>query len=154
MNARLSSNTWWNELIPYVAARLVDWGLWSRMRLDGFYGLGGRGFGYREPSPSNPIGYWTAGADFRCNETDEGVAWLRLQSKSLSNAVTLVYRDHPEFSGEMSARFLGCSRMTLWRRIDTAHDLLLEYFMDRGVGLNPQTEELRRARRSLIAQDA
>jgi hypothetical protein len=80
------------------------------------------------------------------------VAWLCLESGRMGSAVLMHYRDHPNWSTDMQAQFLRVSRMTLWRYLDRAQWLLLQYFIDRACGICPQTEDLRQRRRALLAQ--
>ena len=138
-------------MIPYIDERLREWATWSCMRLDGYYGIGGSQFDYED----HPHGVTSAvrkrPVDWRCIETEEGVAWLRLENRGIGDCVLIHYRDHPEWSAEIQAHFLRMSLRTYWRRLETANGLLLGYFLDRAVGLMPQTEALRLARATRIA---
>lgn len=139
-------------MIPYISTRLLEWAEWSRMRIDGFYGASGSGqYDYEERVCARAA--HAPPANLRCLETEEGVAWLRLESPRLASCVTLHYRDHPEYSGDMQAEVLRISRTTLWRYLDKSHWLLLGYFFDRAAGLCPQTEDLRLTRRKLVVAD-
>lgn len=132
-------------MIPYIDQRLHEWAAWSWISVDGF--RGGGQFGYDEPMP-RVAAYVTLGeTQDRCIETEEGVAWLQMESYRLGSVVILHYRQHPNWSGEMQAQFLRISRTTLWRFLDKSHALLLGYWLDRAVGLCPQTEQLRLAKR-------
>jgi hypothetical protein len=131
-------------VIPYIQARLIDWAEWSRMRSDGFYGIGGgKGFAYKEPMPVLDRGYYKRFSSERCLETEEGVSWLGLDEYRVQVCILTHYRDHPEWSAAIQADFLRMSLRTYWRRLETGHALLLGYFLDRAVGLMPQTEQLR-----------
>lgn len=138
-------------MIPYIANRLQEWAEWSRMRMDGYYGMGGGGFAYDEPMPTQDRGMFKMHSSLRCIETEEGVAWLRLENVRIGDCVICHYRDRATWSAQLQADFLGLNLRTYWRRLETAHGLLLGYFLDRAVGLLPQTEGLRldqRKRRS------
>lgn len=141
-------------MIPYIQTRLLEWAEWSAMRVDGFYGIGGGGFAYDEPMPSSQRGYIKGAASERCMETEEGVAWLRLESWQLGDCIVVHYRDHPSWSAAMQAELLRIGLRTYWRRLETGHGLLLGYFLDRACGLMPQTEELRLARRASFVVSA
>lgn len=119
------------------------------MRVDGHYRVGGAGFGYDEPMPGRERGYLKVPSSERCLETEEGVAWLRAENWSMGNCVLVHYRDHPAWSAVIQADFLGLSLRTYWRRLEDSHALLLGYFLDRAVGLVPQTEGLRIERRKV-----
>lgn len=138
-------------MIPYIDERMREWAEWSRMRIDGFYGLGGGGFHYDEPMPSHEIGYVTQPSSLRCLQSEEAVAWLCKDHRTLGRVVMLHYRDRPYWSAAIRAESMRMNVRTYWRRLETSHAQLLAYFFDRAYGLIPQTEQLRLARRTLIA---
>lgn len=136
-------------MIPYIEQRLREWAEWSWLRIDGYYGIGGQQFDYDEHLTSSGIGLFKAGSptDLRAMESEQGVAWLATERYRLGVIVVQVYRDHPNWSTMLHAEMLHVSRMSLWRHIDDAHALLLGYWLDRALGLCPQTEDLRLTRR-------
>ena len=129
-------------MIPYIDTRLQEWAEWSRMRLDGFYGIGASQFFYDEPMPGG-TGYVRLPSNDRCLQTEEGVAWLGMENRLARDCVVVRYRAHPGWSQPMQAQLVRVSERTFRRRIELAHALLLAYFIDRAFGLVPQTEELR-----------
>jgi hypothetical protein len=131
----------------YIEQRLHEWAAWSRMRIDGFYGTGGTQFSYDEPMLVT-LGYFSGPVNARCLETEEAVGWLRLEERRLAACVCLHYRDHAGWSALIKAEFLGVSTRTFWRYVDKSHALLLEYLIDRALGIFAQTEDVRIARRA------
>lgn len=142
-------------MIAYVNGRMQEWAEWSYMRMDGFYGIGGGGFYYDEPMPTRERGYLKLPSSERCLETELAVAWLRvLERPRLGELVVLHYRDHPSWSAAIRADFLSINLRTYWRRMETAHAMLLCYFFDRAYGLvPPQVEALRLERRGHAVSD-
>jgi hypothetical protein len=133
---------------PYVETRLEEWAAWSVMRMDGFYGIGGSQFSYDEPLPGHERGYFTVPANARCMETEEAVAWLRMERCRAADCIRLHYRDHPGWSALVKAEFMGFNTpRTFWREVNRGHGLLLTYFIDRALGIFPQLEEIRENKR-------
>lgn len=134
-------------MIVYCDARLREWGEWSWCRNGGAVPTSG----YLDEPRIAPYASLSTPDNLRCLESEAGVGWLLKHSRRLGDAVCICYRDHVDWSTQMQAEFLHVSRMSLWRYIDRAHQVLLEYWVDRACGLVPQTERLRQDRRQRLA---
>lgn len=139
-------------MIPYIENRLHEWAQWSQVRIDGGHSFSPQ-YEYEDDLRQEALAASQIPRNERCIESEQGVAWLCLESGRLGRAVLMHYRDHPNWSTEMQAQFLRVSRMSLWRYLDKSHALLLGYFIDRAVGICPQTEGLRRGRRELVVAE-
>jgi hypothetical protein len=132
------------QMIEYCHGRLQKWAEWSAIRDEGQRYMGQ--YRYTERiAIGRPIGS-VVPLDPQCLETEGGVAYLRLEHRRLGDAVILFYRDHPEWSALVMSHAMRCSVRSLWRYLHESHALLLEYWIDRDVGIKHQTAELRRER--------
>lgn len=136
-------------MIPYCSDRLAEWAKWSWQRIDGGFRAGQ--FKYDEPLPRPDFNVLLTPSDPRCLETEEGVAWLCLEHYTIGLTVCVHYRDHPDWSVAMQSNHLRCADRTLFWRLNKGHELLIGYFLDRSLGLVPQTEELRMRKRARAA---
>jgi hypothetical protein len=122
-------------VLTYVDARLNEWALWkagARVCTGGavtsnaytWIGAGGRGDNAPPPLSYVPLD------ELACAETDRCVCALE----------PLLRQVVEEFycrlgTTDMAAARCGCSRMTLWRRLDNAHNRLLGFMNDVAAGL-------------------
>jgi hypothetical protein len=123
---------WGQPLIEAVNVRLQEWGRWSTARVDGGTGFF-RQYNYSEKLPSAWHGSdFTPAANLRCLATEAGVGMLLKEHHRLGLAVTSYYRDHVDWGVAAQAAALGYCRGSLYRDIDRAHLVLLEFWDDHG----------------------
>ena len=80
------------------------------------------------------------------SETESAISWLRLHHRRKGDCVVFVYRDHIGYSCSMIGKLLGVCQRTVWRDLDPAYVLLLDYFSARAAGEPlPQMKELDRS---------
>ena len=125
-------------MLTYIDAQLRMWAEWSAMKADGQVWVSQ--FRYREYTPSAPNARGRQPVvNEECLAVERAVAHLGLQRRELFDVVCSHYRDRPEWSAAMRAVWLRVSQRTYWRRLESAHVLLLGLLVDdaAGVGQSP-----------------
>jgi DNA-directed RNA polymerase specialized sigma24 family protein len=130
-------------VIPHINDRLNNWARWAELRLSG-------ALGYPKQAAFTKLACGggrydgTVIIDDDAWEIERAVCALDLAQR---RTVAVIYR--ATTTTDQAANILGCSRATLYRRIDALHqailDWLLDYYAGRGDGQGERS--LRRALR-------
>ena len=122
-------------MIEHIDRRLQDWARWrvgGGMVLFAFnriYAMGGE---VAYAGGEDQRGSVVPLDDLECSATDRCVQALE---PTLQRAVTEAYCRMRSLSDESVARQLGVSRMTLWRRLDAAHRVIMGLLADLSAGV-------------------
>jgi hypothetical protein len=126
-------------MLTYINDRLNEWALWqlgSTGRAVGgispfpAYNLAGRGRGYADQAPPDTHFVLGVADEARCMEVDRCVCALE---PLLRQVVEEFYLRVGTI--EMMAARCACTSRTVFRRIDTAHTLILRYLNDIAAGI-------------------
>lgn len=111
-------------MLTYIDGRLRDWAMWK-------LGAGGRGYDLADTPcvGDSPLSYVPLN-DLECAQLDACICALQ---PLLRQAVEEMYLRLG--TTEQAAAKCRCGRMTLWRRITDAHNLILGYLNDLGAGV-------------------
>ena len=120
-------------LDTYVAGRLVKWAEWSARREDS--GLGyPRQCCYTNLMPRTGSSSQTPEFADECFETECCVIALRASDHQLYEVIVLTYKKRL-WTVDQKIKSLGCVKDTYYRRIDSAHRLILGYLNDLAAGV-------------------
>lgn len=131
-------------MITHINDRLNNWARWAELRLSG-------ALGYPKQAAFTKLACGSGGhfdgtviIDEDAWEIERAVCALDLVQR---RTVAVIYR--AQITTDQAANILGCSRATLYRRLDALHqailDWLLDYYAGRGDGQGERC--LRRALR-------